>query len=62
MITPSEQVPAVHGRQGLLAHEYVSDQCTHREHTSCDMLCEYCEARCLCVCHRWAIPVAGSDD
>lgn len=40
-----------------LPHEFVSSECQHRLHDDCRELCEYCPARCLCVCHRWPISV-----
>jgi hypothetical protein len=38
-------------------HDYVSTACQHRQHTDCRRICKYCPALCLCVCHRWAVPV-----
>lgn len=44
-------------RPFTLPHDFVSDACTHRLHGECGDRCPYCAAGCLCVCHRWAIPV-----
>jgi hypothetical protein len=38
-------------------HEFVSAACVHRNHSQCQPGCPHCDAVCLCVCHRWAIPV-----
>lgn len=39
--------------------EYVSPACTHRQHDACDDGCRYCGSLCLCVCHRWRVPIYG---
>lgn len=40
-----------------LMHDYVSTACVHRDHEHCIPTCFYCGVTCLCVCHRWPIPV-----
>ncbi len=40
--------------------EYVSSACAHRRHDVCDDGCRWCGSLCLCVCHRWAIPVGAA--
>lgn len=33
-------------------HLYVSNECLHGIHSACVERCKYCDARCLCPCHR----------
>lgn len=50
-----------HGmRTFAVEHDYVSTACLHRLHDQCHQQCTYCSAGCLCVCHRWAVPVESA--
>lgn len=33
-------------------HKYVSTACQHDLHKECRRECKFCDARCLCPCHR----------
>ena len=50
---PEHPVPGVN----LSPCEYVSRACAHRQHDVCDTACRYCLGDCLCVCHRWTLPL-----
>ena len=50
-----------HGEQPEpVLHDFVTTACHHRKHDECKPVCKYCSSHCLCVCHRWRIPVEGS--
>lgn len=40
-------------------HDWVSPCCIHREHGMCTGVCPLCDSECLCVCHRWVMPIQG---
>lgn len=52
-VSPQPEPPRTFTR----AHDYVSTACQHRHHDICRFMCKYCSATCLCVCHRWVVPV-----
>jgi hypothetical protein len=40
-------------------HDWVSPACVHRRHDVCPLSCPMCNSECLCVCHRWSLPIHG---
>lgn len=40
-------------------HDWVSPACIHRQHEKCEADCPICGQVCMCVCHRWLIPIQG---
>jgi hypothetical protein len=56
--------PATHN--ATFTHRYLADACLHGEHVVCatstvgvmgekePATCEFCRARCLCICHPWS--------
>lgn len=55
--SPKLEAVADQPRRYTREHDYVSTACQHRLHERCRQRCKYCDTRCLCVCHRWAVPV-----
>lgn len=60
----SEQPPSLPHQQTAAdldfhEHEWVSPACIHRRHSACELGCPLCNSECLCVCHRWKIPIHG---
>jgi hypothetical protein len=35
-----------------LKHQYFSTACWHENHERCRKECKFCEAKCICPCHR----------
>lgn len=54
-----ELVRAIRRERGTSLHEFVTPACVHRDHGHCEYECEFCGGVCLCVCHRWPVPVGG---
>lgn len=54
-----EELPHEQTAADLDFHEWVSPACIHRRHEACELGCPLCNCECLCVCHRWEIPMHG---